>query len=416
MSGENMRDVASAGMCQDVASTEELAGLVRQALAKRRPLVDYGVAHGGLGHAPPALHTRFRLRGATIQHYLADCTVRAATGITMGQLAAALAPHRQFVPIDADDDLTLGECIVHNVYGPLRQGYGMMRDLLLGLRYLDGQGRDIRVGGRTVKNVAGYDVTRLLVGSLGELGIVHEATLRTYAMPEQTLEAHLAVIDLSAMDERITPWLLSDARSQSLSVEWRGRGWRAYLGYFGPIKACATQLRALEEFLGPTRRMLLSDTKTAMAQEHRQETSRRRSWRRQATALVKILIPPATTGAFCAALTAGVRNAPSLRIDALPAFGCVFAGGDLDAGATLQLEARIQQWIGPRGGMRIWHQRPAETVPQLAPVAPTPSDMPMLVRLKRIMDPQGIFNPGRYLPAGDSDSSGATSHAMEVPA
>ena len=198
------------------AAPPDIVAVLGNAIASHRPLIDYGLAHAALGHAPPAPpaeHTRFAQEAdpanrGILEHYVRDLTVRAAAGITIGDLQEALAATNQFAPIDADDDITLGEAIHHNMWGPLRVGYGSIRDLLLGLGYIDGEGRDIRVGGRTVKNVAGYDVTRFMVGSLGELGVVHEATLRTYAIPESVLEVEMTVKDPAIFDERGTGKLI----------------------------------------------------------------------------------------------------------------------------------------------------------------------------------------------------------------
>src|SRR5207249_3161430 len=103
----------------------------------------------------------------------------------------------------------IAEIIAHNVSGPLRLTHGTCRDLLLGLRYFDATGTLITVGGRTVKNVAGYDVTRLMVGSLNTLGLIADANLRTAAIPERINRIALHNVDPAALDPRVTPWLTS---------------------------------------------------------------------------------------------------------------------------------------------------------------------------------------------------------------
>ena len=103
-------------------SPAALAALVTNCRDNRLPLVDYGIAHAGLGNPPPAKCVRLVQRADVFDHYISDLTVRAAAGITLGDLQKALRPTGQFVPIDADDDQTLGEIINHNVYNALRAG------------------------------------------------------------------------------------------------------------------------------------------------------------------------------------------------------------------------------------------------------------------------------------------------------
>lgn len=109
-----------ASVSETFADPRDFLVAVRDATASHRPLIDYGLAHAGLGHAPPAEHTRFAQEAdpsnaGILEHYVRDLTVRAAAGITIGDLQKALAPTNQFAPIDADDDITLGEAIHHNI-------------------------------------------------------------------------------------------------------------------------------------------------------------------------------------------------------------------------------------------------------------------------------------------------------------
>ena len=228
-----MSDLTTGQRVATIENPAALQELVRDCLSKLQPIVDYGVAHTGLGHAPPTEHVRLVQHGGVIEHYERDLTVRAAAGATLASLQKALALKNQFIPIDADGDITLGEVINHNMYGPLRVSYGSIRDLLLGLRFIDGGGRDIGVGGRTVKNVAGYDVTRFMVGSLGELGIVYEATLRTYAIPKHTRTVQLLIENPATLDDCLAEWLLSEAAPAAIVWHTSNQRWVGRLAYFG---------------------------------------------------------------------------------------------------------------------------------------------------------------------------------------
>src|SRR5437879_6903321 len=104
----------------------------------------------------------------------------------MADVAAALARVGQFLPLDPPhaDAATIGGVIAANSNGFWRARYGGVRDLLIGTRTALADGTVARAGGRVVKNVAGYDLDKLLVGSLGTLGVIVEATFKVLPLPE----------------------------------------------------------------------------------------------------------------------------------------------------------------------------------------------------------------------------------------
>lgn len=115
-----------------------------------------------------------------------DLTIRAESGVTLARIQDALRPHGQFLPLDAPDPsrATMGGLIATDATGPLRLGYGGVRDWLIGIHVIDGQGRLVKGGGNVVKNVTGYDIPKLHVGALGTLGLIVEATFKTCPLPE----------------------------------------------------------------------------------------------------------------------------------------------------------------------------------------------------------------------------------------
>ena len=114
--------------------------------------------------------------------------VTAGAGITLDVLQRQLAEHHQWLPVRPSFALqnhSLGGLMASAVCGPERMHYGAPRDLVLGLRFLNGSGQRISTGGKVVKNVAGYDMTRLLIGSAGTLGLMTEVTCRVMTIPER---------------------------------------------------------------------------------------------------------------------------------------------------------------------------------------------------------------------------------------
>jgi glycolate dehydrogenase FAD-binding subunit len=115
-----------------------------------------------------------------------DLTLTVRAGTTLAEIARVTREHDQWLPLDpyGSDDGTIGATIATASAGPLASTFGLARDLLLGLEFVNGRGDVVRAGGKVVKNVAGFDLSRLLTGSWGTLGVITEVTLRLYALPK----------------------------------------------------------------------------------------------------------------------------------------------------------------------------------------------------------------------------------------
>ncbi len=116
-------------------------------------------------------------------------TVTVAADVTLEQVGRELASHRQWLAVDGEASRPLGELVAENSTGPLRLGFGAWRDMLLGFQFENGQGELITAGGRTMKNVAGYDLTKFMVGQRGVFGKIRTLTARTYRLPDGALLA-----------------------------------------------------------------------------------------------------------------------------------------------------------------------------------------------------------------------------------
>jgi glycolate oxidase FAD binding subunit len=115
-----------------------------------------------------------------------DLTLTVRAGATLADIERITGEHDQWLPLDpfGSDDGTIGATIATASSGPLATGFGLPRDLLLGLEFVNGRGEIVRAGGKVVKNVAGFDLSRLLTGSWGTLGVITEVTVRLYARPK----------------------------------------------------------------------------------------------------------------------------------------------------------------------------------------------------------------------------------------
>lgn len=142
------------------------------------------------GHPLRRQATELDLTGLkqVIDYPARDMTITVESGIRVHELQRTLAEERQRLAVDIPQAAaaTIGGAIATNISGSRRFGHGTFRDHLIGITAIDGQGRLYSAGGRVVKNVAGYDLCKLLIGSLGTLGIITQVTLKLRPLPEQT--------------------------------------------------------------------------------------------------------------------------------------------------------------------------------------------------------------------------------------
>jgi len=240
---------------QDVI--DRLSQTIKEAAAQRRPLCIRGGGtkdfYGGVRRGD-VLDTR-ALRGI-VSYEPTELVITARAGTTLSELEAVLAEKGQFLPFEpphfdqvpspatavpvnegelsvarpapAGKLATLGGCIAAGLSGPRRAYAGAVRDFVLGVRIMDGRGSELRFGGQVMKNVAGYDISRLSVGALGTLGVILDVSLKV--LPVQAAEATLrlaagpadAITIMNEWAGRPLPVTATAYRAGSLSVRLSG--------------------------------------------------------------------------------------------------------------------------------------------------------------------------------------------------
>ena len=124
---------------------------------------------------------------AVVDYPARDMTITVQAGMPLCELKTILAEEKQQLPVDCfDPTMTVGALVASDLAGPRQYGYGTLRDYVIGIEAVDGHGRTFHAGGRVVKNVAGYDLCRLMVGSRGSLGILTQLTFKLKPVPEQS--------------------------------------------------------------------------------------------------------------------------------------------------------------------------------------------------------------------------------------
>lgn len=169
-------------------SQDELATVLELANRNHWSVLPLGagskLSWGGLAASSHLAVSTARLT-RLVDHAVGDLTVTAEAGMPLSQLQSMLSGHRQWLPISPTyPQATLGGIVATADTGALRHRYGGIRDMLIGLTFVRYDGGIAHAGGRVVKNVAGYDLMKLLTGSFGTLGIISEVTFRLYPMPE----------------------------------------------------------------------------------------------------------------------------------------------------------------------------------------------------------------------------------------
>jgi len=167
----------------------------------------------------------------------AEMTVRCGAGTTVADLDAVLAEHGQTVALPDWDGATVGGVLAVGRSGVRRLGYGPVRDVLLEARYVSAAGTVVKAGGPTVKNVSGFDLCRMLVGSLGTLGFLAEAVLRVRPLPMAsqwfTTDADPFVLfrglhqPISLLWDGTTTWVLLEGHPDDINEQSRTHGLHA---------------------------------------------------------------------------------------------------------------------------------------------------------------------------------------------
>ncbi|MGA2395822.1 MAG: FAD-binding oxidoreductase, partial [Candidatus Lustribacter sp.] len=173
------------------ADRRELAAIVRDLYAAGKAFAFVGGGTDlGLGNAPRALDAVVRTTALdrVIDYSPEDQTITVEAGTRIAAIDAVLAQHDQLLPVDVGDrrNATIGGAIAVNAFGARRHRYGSIKDFIVGIEIVRPDGVVAHGGGKVVKNVAGFDLPKLMVGSLGTLAGIASATLRVFPKPAAT--------------------------------------------------------------------------------------------------------------------------------------------------------------------------------------------------------------------------------------
>ena len=247
------------------ASAEQAAEVLQFAASEGLAVIPTGVRSlidvGNLmSRADVILSTRAMNR--LIRHEPADLVATAEAGMTLRDFEKRLADAGQFLPIDPPDDgtITLGGAVAMVANGPHNFGYGSLRSFVIGMRAVLADGRQIKAGGNVVKNVAGYDLSKLFTGSCGSLALITELTFKLRPLPAETRTVVAAgtLNELMAAGRRlannsfpVAVEVLSPTLAQKLGLESKSAAYVLLVRFAGSARAVITQtaqaLKALRD-------------------------------------------------------------------------------------------------------------------------------------------------------------------------
>jgi hypothetical protein len=287
-----------------------------------------------MNSAAPRAQRQPLVAAGQIDHYDTDMAVTVAADVTLAEIQERLAETGQWLALDGDPARPMGWLMQHDATGPLRLGYGGWRDLLTGVQFTDGRGDLVTAGGITVKNVAGYDLVKFMVGSHGCFGTPMSLTLRTYRRPETALAA-----TVSAEPASVSALLEADAPPQWMLLTPEGirAGW---LGRRRELEATRPSIEALVNARCEVRD--LSD-----------DSAERQAWLNPGVEIIRLYVAPSDIFDLVSAF-------PGLRLAADPTFGVAWAAVPETFSDVLASVKRVgghATWLG-RDGVRVYGVEP----------------------------------------------------------
>jgi glycolate oxidase FAD binding subunit len=303
------------------------------------------------------------------------------TGCAWSSMQQSLAKHRQFVALDPlwPDRATVGGIAATNDSGSLRLKYGSLRDLIIGMTIVLADGTIARSGGKVVKNVAGYDLHKLMTGAFGTLGIITEITFRLHSIPRHVQSFTIPSLDVEAPGQLLMKILDSHLSTQSLQL-------RSSRGGFNLDVRLATLPEVIRDQASSLSGLAHSVQLEASDAESDVWNARQKHFDQTEHFVVKATMLPSNISQIAATIrTLGgtsVTQATGIMTASIP------------PAASSQLEHVREKLEAIGGSLTVLHH-PAHAVPVASTV---PSDtLPLMRELKHRFDPNCILNPGRFL-------------------
>jgi glycolate oxidase FAD binding subunit len=354
----------------------------------------------GLGNPPRQVDlilSTARMDGI-IEHVPGDQIVRVQAGLKLQDLQERLAESDQMLGVDPPEEgATIGGIVAANSSGPRRLRYGTVRDLIIGIKVVLADGTVAKAGGKVVKNVAGYDLSKLFTGSLGTLGVIAEANFRLHPIRETARTVFLEVDDhekIADVTQELTHSSFSQFVLDALEIRWEGdRGVIAAL-FEGIEPAVEAQSSVATEALrsyGETSVLGEEDG------EEFWESFARRPWDAGDVGL-KIGAPPSDlTAVLASVLGAAERAGVEARLSGHAGTGVTFAGLSGGEDGLVEVVEEVREIRVRRSGSVVVQEAPLTVKERLDAWGAGGDYLGLTRRVKEKFDPGYTMNPGRFL-------------------
>lgn len=352
----------------------------------------------GLGYPPARVDVLVKTsRLARIVEYApADMVVEAEAGMTLAALQKHLAPHGQRLALDVPypELATLGGIVATNGFGPRRMRFGSVRDLIVGVSLIRADGTRVRGGGKVVKNVAGFDLPKLAVGSIGSLGMIATATFRLHPLPEATRALRMPSCDGAALADLAKAVTERRLEPSALVAVRAGTAYDAYVLFEGFTAGVDEQAARFETLCADRGRPAerLDDPEIPAKLDENART--------HGDVRVRIAVPPAGLVALetnaVARLTAAFAEAQAAIY---PALGIAFVSGyAADAARAADALGEARRFAeAAHGNLVVLDVRDPALAERIDPWGTLPASLFLMKRLKDRFDPEHRLNPGRFL-------------------
>ena len=381
---------------------EACAALAELGAAGRASVFVGGGTKLSLGAPPSRLDAVVRTTGLAriVEYAPSDQVITVEAGLTLGALQERLARDRQRLSLDAPwpERATIGGIVATNSFGPLRARSGAIRDLILGVSLVRADGVLARSGGKVVKNVAGFDLPKLVCGSLGTLALIAVVTLRVHPLPEASAARVVRGLDAAAVVALASALRSAQLEPSALVARRDGpaRPWELALRFEGFGAAVEQQVTRLDA-LAPGHVGDQDGPASAFAEHQRTREDAR--LRLKLAALPDALPAVERALAALAALHEGAELAwyPTLGLgffSTVAAAGAAAEGEDETAIATAIAQARDD--LRALGGSLTVEDAPASLWGSLATWS-APSALALHRAVKSRFDPGGLLAPGRFV-------------------
>ena len=400
------------------ASVAELQAVVRAAADQGASMAPRGSGSKmGLGTPPTSADVLLSLGrlNAVIEYDIANLTVVCQAGVRVETLQQQLHATRQFLPLDPPytNQATVGGVVATNSSGPRRLVYGSARDLVLGMKVVSSSGELLSVGGKTVKNVAGYDLDKLFIGSMGTLGIIVEVAFRLLPLPQQRatlLAAFPALAPALEMAARLRasqylPSALEVLNPRALEACGLGNGTYGLLialeGVTEAVERQKAEIAALCAGHGsPAVEVLEGDAESSAWREIRDLALTVASRALGAVATKSSVALSGLQGVCDVARQAAERRGLPLCLEVRASSGIVYAwleGQDGDEPRQVEAISEMRTAAVAAGGGLVIESAPRLVKSVISVWGEPGSDFPAMKAVKAKLDPRGLLNPGRYV-------------------